>query len=74
MEDELKRDELFREDILKATNVISPKVSYLGLISGGLTAVNHICAHRSKISAEDESVKSNDEDSKIVDDPTIQKN
>ena len=48
LSDELRKDNLFKKDVQKAVELISPYIPYLGILSGGVTTAKHIHEHSTK--------------------------
>ena len=42
LREELNQDKLFRSDVKSVVAKLSPYVSYLGIVSGGVTTVKHV--------------------------------
>ncbi|CAB4033823.1 Hypothetical predicted protein [Paramuricea clavata] len=46
LSDELLSDKLLKDDVSYLTRMISPNISFIGLISGGCTTAKHVVAHK----------------------------
>ena len=57
---ELKNDELLKRDVFSLVEKITPYISLLGILSGGITTAKHIYGH--KIKQQDEVNKEEDSD------------
>ena len=48
LSDELRKDDLFKNDVQKVVELISPYIPYLGILSGGVTTTKRIYEHTNK--------------------------
>ena len=46
--DELRKDDLLKNDVRNAVEKISPYIPFLGFLSGGITTAKHFYEHKSK--------------------------
>ena len=52
LSDELRKDDLSRNDIRNIAERISPYIPFLGFLSGGITTAKHVYEHKSKPKSE----------------------
>ena len=46
LSDELRKDDLLKNDVRNAVEKISPYIPILGFLSGGITTAKHVCDYK----------------------------
>ena len=52
LSEELKKDDLLKNDVRNVVKKITPYIPFLGFLSGGITTVKHVYEHKSKPKSE----------------------
>ena len=58
LSDELQKDDLLKNDVIKVVEKISPYIPFLGFLSGGITTAKHVYEYKTKNTEQQTSDKS----------------
>ena len=59
LSDELRKDDLLKNDVPNVVEKISPYTPFLGFLSGGITTAKHVYEHKSKPKSEQSDERNN---------------
>ena len=59
LSDELREDDLLKNNVRNVVERISPYIPFLGFLSGGITTAKHVYEHKSKPKSEQSDERNN---------------